>query len=204
MSISQVLIFVPSLTGAIVGAHRLFQIIDRKPIIKSPKSTKNLHDRDQNHDHIEYQKIDFCYPTRPDVQVLKNLNLKVHEGQTIALVGTSGSGKSTCIQLLQRFYDPNQGRIFLGSDEISTDILLKDLRAKLSIVSQEPVLFDKTIAENIAYGDTSRDVPMDEIITAAKMANIHEFIVQLPLVCANENKNEKNEVKVMQKTDISI
>lgn len=180
--ISQVVCFAPTFTAAIVGAHRLFQIIDRKPTMKSPNTDNKMHEINQSH-NIEYENIDFHYPTRPDVQVLKHFNLKVHEGSTIALVGSSGSGKSTCIQLLQRFYDPSHGHIFLGLNEISKDISLKDLRSKLSIVSQEPVLFDKTIAENIAYGDTTRKVPMDEIIDAAKMANIHDFVVQLPMVC---------------------
>lgn len=84
--------------------------------------------------------------------------------------------------MLQRFYDPEQGRINVGLDEISRDITLTDLRSKLSIVSQEPTLFDRTIAENIAYGDNSRNVTMDEIISAARIANAHNFIVQLPQV----------------------
>lgn len=83
---------------------------------------------------------------------------------------------------MQRLYDPEQGRVYIGLDEISSDISTKDLRSKLSIVSQEPVLFEKTIAENIAYGDNSREVSMDEIINAAKVANVHNFIIQQPLV----------------------
>lgn len=93
-----------------------------------------------------------------------------------------GCGKSTCIQLLQRFYDPEQGRVQIGLDEISSDITLKDLRSKLSIVSQEPTLFDRTIAENIAYGDLDRKVTMEEIIEVAQIANAHNFIIQLPQV----------------------
>lgn len=93
-----------------------------------------------------------------------------------------GGGKSTCIQLMQRFYDPEQGRINIGLDEISSDVTLKDLRSKMSIVSQEPTLFDRTIAENIAYGDNSRTMTLEEIIGAAKTANAHNFIVQLPQV----------------------
>ena len=181
MLMSQTLVFAPSFTAAFVGAHRLFQIIDRESMIKSPIISNKVRKPDKSND-VEYKKVNFRYPTRPDVQVLDDLNLKIHEGQTIALVGPSGCGKSTCIQLLQRLYDPEHGRIFLGLDEISSDISLKDLRSKMSIVSQEPVLFDKTIAENIAYGDTSREVSMDEIIDAAKMANVHNFIVQLPMV----------------------
>lgn len=84
--------------------------------------------------------------------------------------------------MLERFYDPEHGRVIIGDDEISRDITLKDLRSKLSIVSQEPTLFDRTIAENIAYGDNDRKVAMHEIIAAAKTANAHNFINQFPQV----------------------
>lgn len=84
--------------------------------------------------------------------------------------------------MLQRFYDPEHGRITVGFGEISAHFTLRDLRSKWGTVSQEPTLFDRTIAENIAYGDNSRPVTMDEIIGAAKMANAHNFIVQLPQV----------------------
>lgn len=178
---SQTLVFVPSLTAAFVGAHRIFEIIDRKPLISSPNISNKCRKPDKDND-IEYKKIDFRYPTRPDVQILKDFNLKIEEGKTIAFVGPSGCGKSTCIQLLQRMYDPEHGRVYIGLDEISSDLSLKDLRSKLSIVSQEPVLFEKTIAENIAYGDNTREVSMEEIMNAAKVANVHNFIVQLPLV----------------------
>lgn len=151
-------------------------------MINSPTIANKSRKPDKSND-IEYKKIDFRYPTRPNVQILNDFNLNVIEGKTIALVGPSGCGKSTCIQLLQRLYDPEHGRIHIGLDEISSDISLKDLRSRLSIVSQEPVLFDKTIGENIAYGDNSRDVSMDEIMNAARVANIHNFIIQLPLVC---------------------
>lgn len=181
MIMSQTLVFVPSFTAAFVGAHRIFQIIDRVPTINSPIVANKSRKPDKSN-NIEYKKIDFRYPRRLDVPILNDFNLNVCEGKTIALVGPSGCGKSTCIQLLQRLYDPEHGRIHIGLDEISSDISLKDLRSKLSIVSQEPVLFEKTIAENIAYGDNSREVSMDEIIEAAKMANVHHFITQLPLV----------------------
>lgn len=204
---SQSLVFVPSFTEAFASAHRVFQLIDRIPMIVSPNVSNKNRKSDKNN-HIEYKCVDFCYPTRPDVPILKNFNLNVIEGKTIALVGPSGikksssrekknnqvlmflftplysagCGKSTCIQLLLRLYDPERGRIRIGLNEISSDISLNDLRSKLSIVSQEPVLFEKTIAENIAYGDNSRDVSMDEIIAAAKVANVHNFINQLPMV----------------------
>lgn len=173
--------FAPSFTTAFVAAHRLFKIIDREPLIDSPNvsNKSRLPDTGNN---IEYKRIDFRYPTRPDIQILKGLDLNVVEGQTIALVGPSGCGKSTLIQLLQRFYDPEHGRIHIGLDEISSDISLNNLRSKLSIVSQEPVLFDRTIAENIAYGNNLQNITMSEIIEAAKIANVHNFISALPLV----------------------
>lgn len=180
---SQTLVFVPSFTAAFVGAHRIFQIIDRKPLIASPNISNKSRKPDKGN-NIEYKRIDFRYPTRADVQILKDFSLKIDEGKTFAFVGPSGCGKSTCIQLLQRLYDPEHGRIFIGLDEISSDITLNDLRTKLSIVSQEPVLFDRTIAENIAYGDNTREINMEEIISAAKQANVHNFIVNLPSVCS--------------------
>lgn len=183
MVMSQTLVFVPAITAAFVGAHRMFKTIDRMPQISSPDVSNKVRKPDKGND-IEYKKIDFRYPTRPDVQILNDFSLHIHEGKTIALVGTSGCGKSTCIQLLQRLYDPEHGRVYIGLDEVSNDISLKELRSKLSIVSQEPVLFDKTIAQNIAYGDNSRDISLNEIIDAAKIANVHNFIVQLPQVSA--------------------
>jgi len=113
--------------------------------------------------------------------VLRGLNLIVKPGQMVALVGQSGCGKSTCIQLLQRLYDPLAGTVTLDRRDIAS-VSLTRLRSQLGVVGQEPVLFDRTIAENIAYGDNFRNVTMEEIIEAAKMSNIHTFVSSLPLV----------------------
>lgn len=111
--------------------------------------------------------------------MLEGLNLEIQKGTTVALVGPSGCGKSTCMQLLLRYYDPDAGQVNI--DETPTvDFPLNKIRSKLGLVSQEPILFDRTIAENIAYGDNERDIPMVEIIEAAKSANIHDFISKLP------------------------
>lgn len=103
------------------------------------------------------------------------------DGKTVALVGSSGCGKSTLIQLLERFYDPTSGEV-----EVDGTLLrymdLEAARSQLGIVSQEPNLFNRSIMENIAYGANNRKVAMDEIISAAKKANIHDFIASLPLV----------------------
>lgn len=183
MMLGQTLAFAPAFTAAFMAGHRLFKVIDRKSTIISP-DIYNLSRKPDKGSTAIFKQIDFRYPTRPDVPVLQSLDLEVLEGKTVALVGSSGCGKSTCIQLLQRMYDPENGRIYLGLDEISRDISIKDLRCKMSIVSQEPILFDRTIAENIAYGENAKSSDMTDIIDAAKMANIHDFIVGLPLVSA--------------------
>lgn len=128
-----------------------------------------------------YSDIRFSYPSRPGVQVLRELTLIIEQGKTIALVGHSGCGKSTLIQLLERFYDPDYGSVQVDNKDIKL-MKLKTLRSQMGIVSQEPSLFDRTIADNIAYGDNLRNVTRDEIIEAARKANIHNFIVSLPAV----------------------
>lgn len=174
----QTLVFAPTITMAFIGAHGVFRIIDRQPLITSIKDSKTV----EQPSNVDFKQIHFQYPTRPDIQVLADFNLAIPEFGTVALVGHSGSGKSTCVQLLQRLYDPQDGEISIGECDIANDLSLNDLRLKLSIVSQEPVLFNRTIAENIAYGDNSRAVQMCEIIEAAKIANVHTFITQLPEV----------------------
>lgn len=111
--------------------------------------------------------------------MLKSFQLSVKKGQSVALVGPSGCGKSTCIALLQRFYDLTSGELTLEQHDIQA-LNVPWVRSKLSIVSQEPVLFNRSIAQNIAYGDNSREVPIEEVIAAARKANIHQFITNLP------------------------
>ncbi|XP_069680452.1 multidrug resistance protein homolog 49 isoform X2 [Periplaneta americana] len=176
--LGQGLAFAPNYSIAKMAAGRLFRLMDRKPrIYSAPVTGTGIWNAEGN---IDYSKVKFQYPTRPEIPILKGLNLQIKTGQTVALVGPSGCGKSTCIQLLQRFYEPASGTVSMDGKDISS-MPLQSLRAQLGIVSQEPVLFDRTIAENIAYGDNSRSVPMDEIIEAAKKSNIHSFIQSLPL-----------------------
>ncbi|XP_055840861.1 multidrug resistance protein homolog 65-like [Episyrphus balteatus] len=174
------LAFAPSFTTALISGHRLLRIVDRKPRIKSSRHSENNLKIDTSVNGVTYNDVSFRYPTRPDVQVLNGLNLGILQGKTVALVGASGCGKSTCIQLLLRYYDADKGQICIDGRDIEQDMALPTLRRRLGIVSQEPVLFEKTIAENIAYGDNYREVSMNEIIEAAKLANAHSFIVALP------------------------
>ncbi|EDW79334.1 uncharacterized protein Dwil_GK13588 [Drosophila willistoni] len=182
MMLAQSLAFTPAFTAALVAAHRLFQILDRKPRIVSPMGTiKNTLAKQLNlFEGVRYRDIEFHYPTRPDAKILNGLSLEVLRGQTVALVGHSGCGKSTCVQLLQRYYDPDSGSIHIDHDDIQHDLTLDGVRSRLGIVAQEPTLFERSIAENIAYGDNRRAVSMAEVIAAAKSANAHSFIISLP------------------------
>ncbi|VUZ55246.1 unnamed protein product [Hymenolepis diminuta] len=132
---------------------------------------------------IDFRKIHFHYPTRANVQVLNRFSHKVEAGQSVALVGQSGCGKSTLLQLVQRFYDvSNHGAgsgIFMSGHDLRK-LAPNWIRQQIGIVSQEPNLFDMSIRDNIAYGDNSRELSMEEIIKAAKEANAHTFIEALP------------------------
>ncbi|XP_068971412.1 multidrug resistance protein homolog 49 isoform X1 [Bombus flavifrons] len=178
--LGQALAFAPNFNTAKISAGRIFKLLDRVPEITSPPDSEDK-DLDWKADGlIQFSKVEFHYPTRPEMQILQGLNLIVKPGQMVALVGQSGCGKSTCIQLLQRLYDPISGTVTMDRRDISS-VSLRNLRSQLGVVGQEPVLFDKTIAQNIAYGDNSRTVTMEEIIEAAKKSNIHSFVSSLPL-----------------------
>ena len=125
--------------------------------------------------------VNFNYPARPEVQVLHGLKVEVKAGQTLALVGPSGCGKSTVVSLIERFYDPLSGNLTLDGTDLK-ELNIGWLRSQIGIVSQEPVLFDTTIADNIRYGANFRQVSDEEVIEAAKAANIHNFIDSLPQV----------------------
>ena len=130
---------------------------------------------------IELKDVEFEYPSRPGVKVLQGLSMSVKPGQTLALVGPSGCGKSTVVSLIERFYDPLSGSLSLDGSEVR-DLNIRWLRSQVGIVSQEPVLFDTTIAENIRYGANFREVSDEEVVEAARAANIHTFIESLPQV----------------------
>ena len=124
---------------------------------------------------VEYQNIDFGYS--PEKPVLKNLNLSVQPGEMVALVGASGAGKTTLVNLLPRFYDPQAGKILIDGVNIQ-EVTFSSLRRQIGIVPQEVILFSGTIAQNIAFGQVYYN--LKEVETAAEVANIHQFISQLP------------------------
>ncbi|KAM5255813.1 ATP-dependent translocase ABCB1-like [Ctenodactylus gundi] len=177
MAVGQVSSFAPDYAKAKVSASHIIMIIEKSPVIDS-YSTEGLRPN-MLEGNVTFNDVIFNYPTRPDIPVLQGLSLHMKKGQTLALVGSSGCGKSTVVQLLERFYDPLSGTVLVDGIEIK-QLNVPWLRAHLGIVSQEPILFDCSIGENIAYGDNSRDVSQEEIERAAKEANIHQFIELLP------------------------
>ncbi|RXN22977.1 bile salt export pump [Labeo rohita] len=169
--------FTPDYAKAKIAAAQLFKLLDRVPKISISKTEGQSWDDFRG--QIEFKGCRFTYPSRPDIQVLRGLEVSVHPGQTLAFVGSSGCGKSTSVQLLERFYDPDEGQVLIDGRP-SASISVAFLRSQIGIVSQEPVLFDCSIAENIQYGDNSRTVSMEEIIEAAKKAYLHDFVMTLP------------------------
>lgn len=176
--LGQALAYAPNVNSAMLSAGRLMKLLDRTPKMHNPSSSY-LSTFENHEGNIKFTDVEFRYPTRPTIPILQGLNLDIKKGNTVALVGPSGCGKSTCIQLLLRYYDPDNGKVDIDGIT-TTDFQLGRIRSQMGLVSQEPVLFDRTIAENIAYGDNTREISMPEIIEASKMANIHEFIVNLP------------------------
>ncbi|KAL0332013.1 UNVERIFIED_CONTAM: ABC transporter B family member 15 [Sesamum calycinum] len=160
---------------ASAAAERIKEVINRVPKIDSDSVEGQILQNVSG--EVEFKHIEFAYPSRPESIIFQDFNLKVPAGKTVALVGGSGSGKSTVIALLQRFYDPLGGEILL--DGVAIDKLqLKWLRSQMGLVSQEPALFATSIKENILFG--KEDASMEEVIEAAKASNAHNFITQLP------------------------
>ncbi|NWH83613.1 ABCBB protein, partial [Aegithalos caudatus] len=175
--------YTPNYAKAKTSAARFFQLVDRLPKISvySEKGEK----WDDFKGSIEFLNCKFTYPSRPDIQVLKGLSISVKPGQTLAFVGSSGCGKSTSVQLLERFYDPEKGSVLIDGHD-SKNVNVQFLRSKIGIVSQEPVLFDCSIADNIKYGSNTKEATMEKVIEAAQKAQLHDFVMSLP------NKYETN------------
>ncbi|KAK7355536.1 hypothetical protein VNO80_14794 [Phaseolus coccineus] len=162
-------------TKARVAAAKIFRVIDHKPGIDR-KSESGL-ELESVTGLVELRNVGFSYPSRPEVMVLNNFSLSVPAGKTIALVGSSGSGKSTVVSLIERFYDPSSGQVMLDGHDVKT-LKLRWLRHQIGLVSQEPALFATTIRENILLGRPDAD--QVEIEEAARVANAHSFIIKLP------------------------
>lgn len=167
------------------AAAKLIEIVTRIPAIDSEDQSGEKLEHVQG--KIEFKDVSFTYPTRPDAPIFQGFSLVVEPGQTVALVGSSGSGKSTVVNLMERFYDPSEGEVLVDGTEIKK-LNLKYWRGQVGLVSQEPTLFATSIAQNIAYGSMKTvtmpegekeggkehavgGVPMAQIVEAAKAAN---------------------------------
>jgi ATP-binding cassette, subfamily B, multidrug efflux pump len=161
-----------SIQSAIAGAERVFEIMDEEPDLTDATDAQAM-------GHVEGDVVfeDVCFEYEADVPVLKHVDLHARSGQTIALVGPTGAGKTTLVNLLTRFYDVDCGQILIDGVDIR-DIKMDDLRRKLGIVLQDTYLFADTVMENIRYGRL--DATDEEVIAAAKVANADQFIHRLP------------------------
>ncbi|KAK4043503.1 P-loop containing nucleoside triphosphate hydrolase protein [Parachaetomium inaequale] len=175
-SAGSVFSFAPDMGKAVEASRELKTLFDRKPTIDTwATDGDKLEAVDGN---VEFRDVHFRYPTRPEQPVLRGLNLTISPGQYVALVGASGCGKSTTIALLERFYDPLAGGIFIDGKEISS-LNVNEYRSFIALVSQEPTLYQGTIRENILLG-APHEVTDDQIKFACQEANIYDFILSMP------------------------
>ncbi|XP_008297780.1 ATP-dependent translocase ABCB1 [Stegastes partitus] len=201
MAVGEANSFAPNYAKAKMSAAHLMMLLKKEPAIDNLSHQGESPDKFDG--NVSFQSVKFNYPSRPDIPILRGLNLTVKKGETLALVGSSGCGKSTTIQLLERFYDPLEGSVELDNMN-AKQLNIQWLRSQIGIVSQEPILFDCTLAENIAYGDNSRKVTMEEIEAAAKSANIHNFIEELPQKYNTQAGDKGTQLSGGQKQRIAI
>ena len=159
-----------SIQKGMASAERIFEVLDAEEVIEEKKDALPIKTFDQE---LEFRNVEFAYNTEP---VLRDINLKIRKGKLIALVGESGGGKSTLVDLLPRFYDVTKGAIFIDGHDIR-DCIISDLRGLMGIVTQESILFNDTVFNNIAFGNM--EATEAEVIAAAKVANAHDFIMEM-------------------------
>lgn len=155
----------------------MFETIKRRPKIDASDSSGTV--LEDVRGDIELREVHFRYPARPEVQIFAGFSLNVPSGKTAALVGHSGSGKSTVISLVERFYDPEAGEVLIDGVNLK-NLNLRWIRGKIGLVSQEPILFATTMKENILYG--KEDATYEEIRKTIELANAAKFIDKLPQV----------------------
>lgn len=175
-SVGQLAGLAPDTSMASTAIPAVLDIINRKPLVGNDRHRGRKIETLEAFD-VEFKMVTFSYPSRPDVVVLRDFCLKIKGGTMVALVGGSGSGKSTVIWMIQRFYDPLQGKVMVGGVDIR-ELNLKWLRRQIALVGQEPALFAGSIRENISFGNPNAS--WSEIEEAAKEAFIHKFISSLP------------------------
>jgi subfamily B ATP-binding cassette protein MsbA len=161
---------ITSVQKGAVSAKRIFDVIDTKSAIVSKPGSVEL---EEFREYIEFRNVSFAYEREP---VLKNINLRIDKGRTIALVGPSGGGKSTLADLIPRFYDPVEGEVIIDGRSLK-DYDLESVRRQIGVVTQESILFNDTVFNNIAFG--LKNAAFDDVVRAAKIANAHDFIMEM-------------------------
>jgi ATP-binding cassette, subfamily B, bacterial MsbA len=161
---------VSSIQRGLASGERIFKMIDLEPKIKEKENAVPLEEFKES---IEYKNVHFAYGSEP---VLKNINLKIKKGTTVALVGMSGGGKSTLADLVPRFYDPMEGEVLIDGVSLK-DFQIESLRKHMGVVAQESILFNDTIFNNIAFGKPKASI--EEVMNAARIANAHDFIIHM-------------------------
>jgi subfamily B ATP-binding cassette protein MsbA len=156
---------------ASAAADRVFEIVDIVPDIKNKPNAKILKEFKNS---IVFENISFKYDDSEEL-ILANINIKVRKGEIVALVGPSGGGKSTLVDLIPRFYDPLSGRLLIDGENVR-EFTIESLRSRMGIVTQETFLFNASIKQNIAYG--LENYPLEKVVGAAKTANAHNFIME--------------------------
>ncbi len=161
-------------TNQVTSAQRVFELLDTQSILQEVPNAKELQIKDGK---VDFEHINFAYPDEPETEVLHDLCLSVEPGQMIALVGPTGAGKTTIVNLLSRFYDPTQGRVFIDDQDIAT-VTLASLRANVGVMTQDSFLFSGTIRENLLYGKPS--ATDQEMRTACTRLGLDDFISSQP------------------------
>lgn len=155
------------------SAERVYEIMDTEPLVKDKESVTDLPDINGK---VEFDHVTFAYPDEPDVDILRDVSFEAARGETIALVGPTGAGKTTIVSLISRFYNTKSGRVLVDGHDIS-NVSIQSLRSQLGIMTQDNFLFSGTIRDNIKYGRP--DASDEEMIKAAKAVHAHDFITLL-------------------------
>ncbi|PWZ22881.1 ABC transporter B family member 19 [Zea mays] len=173
MSLGQAFSNLGAFSKGKIAGYKLLEVIRQKPsIVNDHKDGKWLA---EVHGNIEFKEVTFSYPSRPDVIIFREFSLFFPAGKTVAVVGGSGSGKSTVMALIKRFYGPNEGQVLLDNNDIKT-LQLRWFREQIGLVNQEPALFATTILENILYGKPYATIAEVEVAATASRSNAHSFI----------------------------
>lgn len=190
--------FYNKLITNMTAAERVFEIMDTEPLVKDETDAVTMHELTGD---VEFREVCFAYPDEPDKEILHNVSFHVSPGETIALVGPTGAGKTTIVSLISRFYNTTGGAVLVDGTDVKT-VTIRSLRDKLGIMTQDNYLFTGTVADNIRYG--KRDATEEEIVAAAKAVHAHEFIMAMEKGYETEIKERGGGLSIGQRQLIAF